>query len=74
MGNTFRLWRGLHATVNDVEGAAASTMKAVSFPTMVETTAVPLEIVLVVVTRCFAGHAMRADSVQLECRPRGRLD
>jgi hypothetical protein len=53
MGNTFRLWRGLHATVNDVEGAAASTMKAVSFPTMVETTAVPLEIVLVVVTRCF---------------------
>jgi hypothetical protein len=30
-----------------------STTKAVPFQTMVETTAVPLEIVLVVVTRCF---------------------
>jgi hypothetical protein len=53
MGKTFRLWTGHHATVNDVEGAAASTMKAVPFPTMVQTTAVPLEIVLVAVTRCF---------------------
>jgi hypothetical protein len=42
-------------------------MKAVPFPTMEETTAVPQGIVLVGV---FASHAMRADSAHPECRPR----
>jgi hypothetical protein len=67
MGNTFRLWTGHHATVNDVEGAPALDHE-------METTAVPLEIVLVVVTRCFAGHPMRAHSARPECRPRGQVD